>query len=290
MIHARMGLAISKMSGYGKCMSLEYAKLLPTCLKVVKRVGEFQMKHFRAMPTGADQQKAAREMVSFVDVESEKMLMDELLPLVDGAGFYGEESGRSGPQELVWVVDPLDGTTNYLSGLDQFSISIALVANGVVQLGVVHKPSNGETFAGVRGHGVSHNGVSLPQVSATITPQDALFVTGFPYRSPDVFDAFFRCAGEVLTTGRGIRRFASAALDVCNLSAGWVQGYWESDLQAYDVAAGMLFMEQTGCVVTNDRGEPYNMFKDRMLVAALPGVHPTLLELVQKHYGDAFSQ
>lgn len=271
-------------------MSLDFARILPDCLELVKQVGAFQMQHFRSMPAGADQQKAAREMVSFVDVESEKMLMAGLLPLVDGAGFYGEESGQSGSQELVWVVDPLDGTTNFLSGLDQFSISLALVAQGEVQLGVVYKPSNGETFSSVRGQGVRHNGVMLPQVSTTVGAADALYMTGFPYRSPDVFDAFFRCAGEVLTTGRGIRRFASAALDVSNLSAGWVQGYWESDLQPYDVAAGMLFMEQTGCVVTNDRGEPYNMFKDRMMVAGLPGVHPTLLGLVQKHYGDAFCQ
>lgn len=267
-------------------MSLDYLTILSSCLDLVKQVGAFQLTHFRSMPPGSDDQKAAREMVSFVDIESEKMLQTGLLPLVPGSGFFGEESGRSGSQDTVWIVDPLDGTTNFLSGLDHFCISVALMVEGVVQLGVVYRPVAGEVFSSVRGHGVKHNGVLLPQVSAKLPASDALFITGFPYRSPDLAEAFFRCAAEVLTVGRGIRRFGSAALDVSYLSAGWAQGYWESDLQPYDVAAGMLFMEESGCVVTNHCGEPFNIFTDRILVAALPSVHAHLRDIVHRHYGD----
>ena len=258
--------------------------ILPKCLEVVARAAAFQLQHFRSMPAGSDDQKAAREMVSFVDVETEKILFDGLMPLVDGAGFFGEESGKTGSQELVWIVDPLDGTTNYLSGLDHFSISIALVHYGHPIFGIVHKPMTKETWSCVKGKGLYFNAKPVSKVSTTLAAKDALFVTGFPYRSQDIAKNFFTCADEVLVTGRGIRRTGSAALDVSNLSAGWYQGFWESDLQAYDIAAGMLFMQENGCIVTNNNGQPYDMFNDRIMVAALPAVHPTLLSIVSKHY------
>ncbi|MBT8036797.1 MAG: inositol monophosphatase [Verrucomicrobiae bacterium] len=258
--------------------------VMDSCIRLVKQVGRFQMKHFRSMPEGADDMKAVRETVSFVDVESEKILMDGLLPMVDGAGFFGEESGKSGSQDLVWVVDPLDGTTNFLSGIDQFCVSVALVENGEPILGLVYKPISGEVFSCVHGHGVFYNGSRTRAVHPSITASDALFVTGFPYRSPDVTTQFFKAAEDVLMLGRGIRRSGSAALDVANLSMGWFQGFWETDLQPYDVAAGILMMRENGLLVTNQNGEPYDLFADRLLVAAMPEVHPAFLEVIARSY------
>ncbi|BDS05287.1 inositol monophosphatase [Oceaniferula spumae] len=257
---------------------------LTECIDLVRKVGAFQLQHFRKMPENAEDMKAVRETVSFVDVESEKMLSDGLLPLVENAGFYGEESGKSGSQELVWIVDPLDGTTNYLSGLDQFSISVALVNDGRPVLGVVYKPSTGEVYSSVQGQGACYNGALTRPVHPGIEAKDALFSTGFPYRSADVAEQFFKAAAEVLTLGRGIRRSASAALDVANLSMGWHQGFWETDLQPYDIAAGMLMMEENGVLVTNQNGEPYDMFNDRLMVAGLPKVHAELLKVIAKNY------
>lgn len=257
---------------------------LDACIALVKKVGAFQLQHFRKMPEGADDMKAVRETVSFVDVESEKMLQQGLLPLVDGAGFYGEESGKSGSQELVWIVDPLDGTTNFLSGLDQFSVSLALVQNGVPILGVVYKPVSDEVYSCIKGQGAYYNGELTQPAHPTVSEGDAIFMTGFPYRSPDVAEDFFKAAADILTLGRGIRRSGSAALDVANLSMGWIQGFWETDLQPYDVAAGILLMQENGVLVTNHRGEVYNMFDDRLMVAALPNVHPALLASVATAY------
>lgn len=267
-------------------MSLDLSSVMPVCIDAVKEVGKFQLQHFRTMPAGYGDQKDVREMVSFVDVESEKILEKALMPLVDGAGFYGEESGQSGSMDLTWVVDPLDGTTNYLSGIDHFSVSVALVKEGRPILGVVYKPTNGDLWSCVKGEGLFYKGDKIQQVSQTLDSSQALFVTGFPYRSPDVFNNFFDCAGKVLTSGRGMRRTGSAALDVCHVACGWYQGFWESDLQPYDIAAGMLFMEENGCNVTNELGEPYDMFKNRMMVAALPKVHSELLSIVQDSYGQ----
>jgi myo-inositol-1(or 4)-monophosphatase len=265
--------------------------ILDSCIAVAQQAGAFQMQYFRSMPEssqgsgGMGDMKTVRETVSFVDVESEKMLSAGLLPLVEGAGFYGEESGKSGSQELVWIVDPLDGTTNFLSGLDQFCVSIALVKEGQPQLGVIYKPSTGEVYSGLKGQGAFYNGVRTKPAYPEVTESDALFMTGFPYRSPDVSDQFFDAAAKVLMLGRGIRRSGSAALDVANLSMGWLQGFWETDLQPYDIAAGLLLMEENGVVVTNQHGDAYNMFEDRLMVAALPKVHPALMKTIASSYG-----
>ncbi|MBK1830918.1 inositol monophosphatase [Verrucomicrobiaceae bacterium R5-34] len=257
---------------------------LTSCIDLVRRVGDFQLSHFRKMPDDASDMKAVRETVSFVDVESENMLSQGLLPLVDNAGFYGEESGKSGSQELVWIVDPLDGTTNYLSGLDQFSISVALVEAGKTILGVIYKPATGEVYSSVRRQGVCYNGEPTKPTHPEIEAKDALFSTGFPYRSADVAEQFFQAAPQVLTLGRGIRRSGSAALDVANLAMGWQQGFWETDLQPYDIAAGMLMMAENGIVVTNHQGKPYDMFNDRLMVAGLSKVHEKLLPVISANY------
>ncbi len=250
---------------------------------LVKQVGEFQLGYFRSMASDATEMKAIRETVSFVDVESEKMLKDRLMPLVAGAGFYGEESGKTGSQELVWIVDPLDGTTNFLSGQDHFSVSVALVKDGKTIFGMVYKPFSDELYESELGGGVQYNGKKMtPRMVSDIT--EALFVTGFPYRSADRADGFFRAAANVLTLGRDIRRTGSAALDLAQLSVGWYHGFWETDLQPYDIAAALIMLSESGMLVTNEYGEEYNMFTDTLMVAAQPVVHPVLLDRVQKGY------
>lgn len=263
---------------------MDLEKLVGEVEALAKEVGVFQMKHFRSLGEELVDMKAAKETVSFVDVESEKLLFDGLSHILPEAGFFGEESGKSGSQDLVWIVDPLDGTTNFLSGIDHFSISIALVKNGKTVLAVLHKPSNGELFTSYENGGVKHNGEPCKPRFPNVSHKEALFVTGFPYRSEDVASEFFDAAPGVLKLGRGIRRTGSAALDLANIAAGWYQGFWETDLQPYDVAAAMLMMHENGVVVTNHKGEAYNMFQDRLMVAALPNVHQALLEVVQESY------
>lgn len=251
---------------------------------VVAEVAKFQLQYFRAMPEDATNVKALRETVSFVDVESEKILSKGLMPLVEGAGFYGEETGKTGSQDLVWIVDPLDGTTNFLSGVDLFSVSVALVKDGKPILGVVCKPFSGEVFSALKGAGVRYNGKLSKPANADPETVNALFVTGFPYRSPAVAEGFYRAAASALTLGRGIRRSGSAAIDVAQISMGWLQGFWETDLQPYDIAAAMLMAEENGVVVTNGTGDDYDMFTDNLMVVGFPKVHADLLEVVRAGY------
>lgn len=260
------------------------AEVMDSCVALVREVGAFQMQHFRSMPEGADSVKAVREIVSFVDVESEKILQEGLLSLVAGSGFFGEESGQSGSQDLVWIVDPLDGTTNYLSGMEQFSISVALVKDGKPILGVIYKPYADDIYTCISGQGVCFNGELAGPVQPDVEAKDALFMTGFPYRSPDMVESFLKATPQVMVLGRGIRRFGSAAIDLACLSMGWIQGFWETELQPYDVAAALLMAEENGVVVTNHRGEAFDMYKDRVLVAGLPRVHTSLLPIIADAY------
>ncbi len=264
-------------------MSLADRTLLAAVIDLVRATGDYQLSRFRQLPPGGGEEKLAREFVSEVDLHSEQMLLEGLQKLLPEAGFYGEETGTSGSEQLRWVIDPLDGTSNFLSGLEQFCISVALEVAGRSKLGVVLRPASAECYSALRGQGLHRNGKLCGQVPSTSLSQ-ALIGTGFPYRSKDLAGAFFPCAEQVLYASRGIRRFAAAALDLCYVSAGFLQGFWESDLQPYDVAAALLFLQETGCIVTNPQGESYSPYRDRILVCGSLQVHQELLPIIAAHY------
>ncbi|WP_210397556.1 inositol monophosphatase family protein [Motiliproteus sediminis] len=259
--------------------------LLDRVQSLVERAAAYQRSRFRQMPPGGGDEKSRREFVSDVDITTERMLTEGLSKLVPEAGICGEEQGTSGNSSTQWVIDPLDGTTNYLSGLEHYSISVALVVDGRAELGMVYKPQSQECFRAWRGGRFQHNGKVVAQ-PVPLSLEGALLGTGFPYRSPDLAAAFFACTEAVLPLTRGIRRMGSAALDLSYVAAGFLQGFWESDLQVYDVAAGLLFLEMNGCPVTNERGEPYRPGIDRLLVCGWPAVHQELQPLVGWHYAD----
>lgn len=257
--------------------------LLRAVLNLCQIVGDYQLQQFRRLSPGSGEEKDTRELVSAVDIHSEEMLKEALVKLLPEAGFYGEETGEEGRSELRWIIDPIDGTTNFLSGLDQFCISVALEVAGRSDLGVIWRPASAESFSAVRGQGLQHRGVSCRHASP-LTLGQALVGTGFPYRSVDLAKPFFACAQDVLYRCRGIRRFGSAALDLAYVAGGFLQGFWESDLKPYDVAAGLLFLEESGCKISNEQGHPYSPYHDRILVCGFPGVHAELQPLIGKHY------
>lgn len=249
-----------------------------------RNAGQFQMQHFRKNPAGWGEEKTEKEYVSWIDIETENILKQGLQELCPEAGFYGEESGRSGDQSLYWLVDPLDGTTNYLSGLDQFAISIALMHETQPELAVILKPANGEFFCALRGQGAKHNDKLLPR-QTPFPMSRAVICTGFPYRSPDLMDNFFACSRDVLFAARDIRRLGCAALDISYIAIGYLQGFWESDLQPYDIAATLLVLQETGGLYSGLQHGKHDMFQDRILIAGRPGVYETLYEIVTRHYG-----
>lgn len=257
--------------------------LLTAVTNLCRAVGDYQLQQFRRLSPGSGNEKDVREFVSAVDINSEEMLKEALAKLLPEAGFYGEETGQEGNTELRWIIDPIDGTTNFLSGLDQFCISVALEVTGRSDLGVIWRPASAEGFSAIRGQGLYHQGSRCRQ--AILLPlRHALIGTGFPYRSADLADPFFACARDVLYRCRGIRRFGSAALDLAYVASGFLQGFWESDLKPYDVAAALLFLDESGCLVSNEKGLPYSAYDDRIIVCGFPGVHAELQPLIGKHY------
>ena len=248
-------------------------------------VGDFQLENFRDLEV-QEEEKEPRELVSFVDRESENMLFEKLSKLYPQAEFWGEENGKRGEADWMWLVDPLDGTTNYLNHLDQFSISVALLYKGETHFGAVYKPISSEFFHAFKGFGFFHNHKRLKAVKSLRQFPKAMLGTGFPYRSPDLKNQFFSLIEDLMPRCRGIRRFGSAALDISYVAAGWLQGFWESDLQPYDVGAGLLFLDEMGMTFTNHKGEKYDMCKDRMLVCGKEEIHDKLLDRVAVHYGD----
>jgi len=257
--------------------------LLTAVTQLCRSVGDYQLQQFRRLSPGSGEEKVAREFVSEVDIVSEEILKEALFKLLPEAGFYGEETGKEGSSDLRWIIDPIDGTTNFLSGLDQFCISIALEVAGRSDLGIIWRPASAESFSAIRGQGLQHCGVPCRHASPLGLKQ-ALIGTGFPYRSADLADPFFACAQDVLYRCRGIRRFGSAALDLAYVAAGFLQGFWESDLKPYDVAAALLFLDESGCITSNEHGLPYSPYRDRILVCGFPGVHTELQPLIGKHY------
>jgi myo-inositol-1(or 4)-monophosphatase len=254
------------------------------------------LSEFRTRSPGWGDAKAARDFVSFVDLESEWMIRTILDRALPGASFYGEETEKTLGQGYTWIVDPVDGTTNYLSGYDHWCVSIGLyrgsasgaasgAAPGMLEAGLILKPATDELFSAIRGGGAFRNGVSL-ETAVQLDPGQALIVTGTPFRSPDTVDSFHRAARRVMSLNRDIRRTGSAALDLAYVAAGFFQGFWEVDLAPYDAAAGLILITETGQSTKDFAGRPYDLFRSRGLVAGRKGVVEPLATIVREEYAD----
>jgi Archaeal fructose-1,6-bisphosphatase and related enzymes of inositol monophosphatase family len=267
-----------------------YGSLLLPIKAAMLETGLFQLAEWRKRSAGWAQEKAAKDLVSFVDIESEKRLSAALKALLPDASFYGEE-GEKSRGELTWVVDPVDGTTNYVSGLDYFCISVALFsglgAGSKPEIGVVHRPTTGEWYWAIRGCGAweeSRGEVRRLPGAEGIELRRSLVCTGTPYRSPDTVEAFYATAREVTAAALDLRRLGSAALDLCMVAAGRLQAFWEVDLKPYDVGAALLLLEETRCAISTIGGSRYDPFASRSLVSGSPGAADELRAIAARHY------
>lgn len=221
--------------------------------------GNELMAHFGRMPRNAIQRKALGDYASKADLAAEKAIAAVLAKAGDGYGFVGEETGvRQSEAERRWVVDPLDGTSNFIWGIPYFAVSIALCDAQGELLGVVYDPLRDEMFTAIRGRGARLNGTELMPI-AQKQPEDAIISLSMPVRGQLKAisrQAFFRGLDEVTNTTAGVRRLGSAALDLAYVAAGRLDGYFEDGLSHYDYAAGKLVAEEAGALVTSLSGEP----------------------------------
>lgn len=192
--------------------------------------------------------KRAGDFLSEADLAAEAHVRDVLCGERPGDGWLGEESGAARESGRRWIVDPLDGTTNFLRGIPHWAVSVALEQDGELVLGVVHDPVNNETFHGRLGNGASVNGAPI-RVSSTNRLTDALFGTGIPFGAMAHIDDHAADIARLMPHCAGVRRMGAAALDLAYVAAGRLDGFWERKLQAWDIAAGLVMAREAGAIV-----------------------------------------
>jgi myo-inositol-1(or 4)-monophosphatase len=227
--------------------------------------------------------KGKNDLVTEADTGAERIIIETIRGAFPKHGILAEESGgeASGGDSGYWVIDPLDGTTNYAHRLEIFSTSLAFSRNGAVQVGIVFDPLRGELFSAIRGRGARLNGQSI-RVSEAERVADSLLVTGFPYNVADVLDPVMTRFENCLRAAQGMRRLGSAALDLCYVACGRFEGFWESYLKPWDTAAGALILAEAGGRVTDYAGEPYNENSAAQLLATNGRIHREMLSLLSE--------
>jgi myo-inositol-1(or 4)-monophosphatase len=224
--------------------------------------------------------KGVIDLVTEIDHQSENYLLGEIAKHWPESRIFAEESGESGDGDLVWYIDPLDGTVNYAHGVPMFCVSIACAWGGQTRLGVVYDPLRDEMFAAERGQGAHLNGRVL-HVSNAADLQKSLLVTGFPYDTWTALDNNIKHFSKFARRTQGVRRLGSAALDACYVAAGRFDGFWEMSLRAWDIAAGALLAEEAGARVTTADGQADYMTPPHSILACAPGLYDQMLEVLR---------
>ncbi|MEY4267895.1 MAG: hypothetical protein RIS90_2430 [Pseudomonadota bacterium] len=229
-------------------------------------------------------QKQVNDFVTEVDQAAEQAIIETLLAAYPGHAIWAEESGRThGAQDsdYVWIIDPLDGTTNFIHGLPVYCVSIALAVKGKVEQAVIYDPTRNDLFTATRGRGAFLNDRRI-RVSKRVRLQECLISTGFPFRQGDDFNTYLRMMGDVMQRTAGLRRPGAAALDLAYVAAGFTDGFFETGLQPWDVAAGSLLVTEAGGLVGNFTGEA-DFLEQKECVAGAPRVYGQLVGLLSKY-------
>ncbi len=225
--------------------------------------------------------KSPNDFVTEVDQAAENAIIEVLLTAYPGHGILAEESGRehgAKNSEYVWIIDPLDGTTNFIHGFPVYAVSIALAYRGQVQQAVVYDPARNDLFYASKGRGAFLNDRRL-RVSRRTRLSDSLIGTGFPFRKGDNFKRYVKMFEEVMQHCAGLRRPGAAALDLCYVAAGYYDAFFETGLNPWDVAAGSLMITEAGGLIGNFTGEADYLYQ-REVVAGNPKIYGQLVQML----------
>ena len=229
--------------------------------------------------------KQTNDFVTEVDHAAEAAIIDTLLTAYPDHAIWAEESGKRpgkhGGADHVWIIDPLDGTTNFIHGFPVYCVSIALMVGNKLEQAVVYDPSRNDLFCATRGRGAYLNDRRI-RVAKRIAMRECLLSTGFPFRPGDAFQTYMQMLGDVMPKCAGVRRPGSAALDLAYVAAGRLDGFWELGLSSWDMAAGALLITEAGGLVGDLEGNNEYMTSGN-IVAGTPKVFVALLRLIAPH-------
>ena len=228
--------------------------------------------------------KSPNDFVTEVDHAAEQAVIETLLTAYPDHSILAEESGRqhgAKHSEYLWIIDPLDGTTNFIHGFPVYAVSIALAHRGVIQQGVVYDPARNDLFYATKGRGAYLNDRRL-RVSKRTRMSEALIGTGFPFRKGDNFKRYVKMFEEVMQQCAGLRRPGAAALDLCYVAAGWYDGFFETGLNPWDIAAGSLMITEAGGLIGNFTGEA-DYLHQREVVAGTPKIYGQLVQMLSPY-------
>lgn len=248
-------------------MKPEYLSFLQNAIAMARAAGDIQLEFFRTTHLDTHIKQNDSDVVTAADKACEKLIKDMIHEKYPAHGIIAEESGsENADREWRWVIDPLDGTTNFSQGLPVFSVSIALEHNGKAVVGVVYAPYIGELFHAVRAGGAFLNGKRI-YCSHKLRLSEAVVATGVPYDKLTNPDNNIKEITSVIPQVRGVRRLGSAAVDLCYVGAGFFDAYWELNINRWDVAAGMLVASEAGAKVSSIREN-----RNYSILACVPGI------------------
>ena len=261
-------------------MNLE--KITDQVASLAKEVGAFIREERKSFSYDKVELKGPSDLVSYVDKQSERRIIDVLEKLLPDAGYITEEETTDQEKkEFTWIIDPLDGTTNFVHGIPNYSVSIGLMHAGEIVSGVVYEVANDECFYASKGNGAYLNGSPI-RVREDAEIRNCVLATGFPYYNFERLDEYLKILNQLMKYTQGLRRMGSAAADMAYVACGRYGGYFEYNINSYDIGAGVILVKEAGGSVTDFKGGDDYLF-GREIVAG-GGVHSTLLETIQKYW------
>lgn len=259
--------------------------MLNTAIKAARSAGSIINRGAQNLDVLNVQQKSINDYVSEVDHAAEAAIIQTILAAYPNHSILGEESGAQGDNaEYLWIIDPLDGTTNFLHGFPQYAVSIGLMHRGVLDQAVVYDPARNDLFTASKGRGAYLNDKRI-RVSKRTRLQECIIGTGFPFRDFSNLDTYLAMFKGMALTTSGIRRPGAAALDLAYVAAGYYDGFWEIGLSKWDVAAGALLITEAGGLIGDFEGNE-SWFETGNIVGGNPKIFGQMLKVLAPHLTD----
>lgn len=258
-------------------------QMIKSTTEAAREAGAFLLQSVHQLRRSDIEVKGLNDFVSHVDKQSEALLIDRLQKIIPGSSIMAEESGEAMTgSDWTWIIDPLDGTTNYIHGIPLYSVSIGLMKEGSLYAGVVYEPNLNEMFYAERGEGAFLNERGI-HVTETANLRDSLWATGFPYHDFAKIEAYMDFISYSIKHTHGLRRLGSAAVDLAYTACGRLDGFFEFGLKPWDVAAGALLVEEAGGKVSDFNGRQ-NFVINQEIIACNANIYPEFFEAFQKIY------